>query len=369
MTRILEQGNSYSIHHDKDFTVHDELPQGTYSVRYNEMKDEYFLLKVEDFTLPDKIYGDTEKMSDRILNTFNCRDGSTGVHLDGMKGSGKTLLAKMLSVRGAEQGFPTIVINEPYFGETFNRFMQSIGNDTIVLFDEFEKVYDTDDQQFVLTLFDGTYTSKKMFIITTNENWHVSDFLKNRPGRMYYALKFSTLEENFVREYCDENLNNKDNIDSVVTYVGVFDVFNFDMLASAVEEMNRYDETLTEVIKYMNIEPTAGHFSSYEVAMHIGGHTKIMNSSYEPEEDVFDLNWYVSKHAIQNMIDEDANVNKIWQAHSWRDTIKFVGSDLISYDKETKMYTYSKTPDKGDMYLTMTKNTRTQFSPMSILGV
>jgi len=63
--------------------------------------------------------------------------------LVGEKGSGKTLLAKYISIAAAkERGIPTIVINHPFHGDEFNLFMQSIQEPVIVLMDEFEKIHD-----------------------------------------------------------------------------------------------------------------------------------------------------------------------------------------------------------------------------------
>jgi hypothetical protein len=191
--------------------------------------------------------------------------------LTGEKGSGKTLLAKLLAVTAAEAAVPTIVINEPWCGEGFNSFMQMIEQPTVILFDEFEKVYDKDDQEKMLTLLDGVYPSKKLFILTCNDKWRIDSHMRNRPGRIFYSLDFKGLEQDFIMEYCADNLDNVDHIASVCRVAAMFDQFNFDMLKALVEEMNRYKETASEAMRMLNAKPEFGGDSKYKVALQIKG--------------------------------------------------------------------------------------------------
>jgi len=91
------------------------------------------------------------------MRTFTDRSNSTGVLLTGEKGSGKTLLAKHLSIMGYDMGIPTIVINSAWTGDSFNKLIQDIEQPLIVMFDEFEKVYNREEQEKMLTLLDGVY--------------------------------------------------------------------------------------------------------------------------------------------------------------------------------------------------------------------
>jgi hypothetical protein len=191
--------------------------------------------------------------------------------LTGEKGSGKTLLAKLLAVTAAETGVPTIVINEPWCGEGFNAFMQMIEQPTVILFDEFEKVYDKEDQEKMLTLLDGVYPSKKLFILTCNDKWRIDNHMRNRPGRIFYSLDFKGLEQDFIIEYCEDNLANKTHIQGVCRVAAMFDQFNFDMLKALVEEMNRYDESPSESMKMLNAKPEFGGDSKYKVTLQVKG--------------------------------------------------------------------------------------------------
>ncbi len=271
MTYFLKSGNRFNVSTKEAMDLHEALPAGNYTVKFDKMADAFYLEAIESFEVKGKIYGDTRKRAQRILNTFHDRTASTGILLTGEKGSGKTLLAKMLSIKGAEAGVPTIVINAPWCGDQFNAFMQMIEQPTIILFDEFEKVYDRDDQEKMLTLLDGVYPSKKLFILTCNDKWRVNEHMRNRPGRIYYMMDYKGLEQDFITEYCMDNLDATEHIPTICRIATIFDQFNFDMLKAMVEEMNRYDETPQEVIKWINTRPEFSSEVNYKINLQVKG--------------------------------------------------------------------------------------------------
>ena len=280
MTHVMRFGSMYRLMSEQDIEICETLPPKNYTVKQNKMSGEYYLEPVDDFVMPKKLYGDTMKKAERILATFKDRPLSTGVHLDGVKGSGKTLLAKVLSYLAQKDGIASIVINQPFCGDEFNAFIQSIDVPAILIFDEFEKVYNWETQNKILTLFDGVYPTKKLFVLTTNDCHSVTSFLKNRPGRIYYSFKFDTLGKQFIEEYCNDNLIDKTQTASVVKYTGIFSFFNFDMLAAAVEEMNRYGESLQEVLEYLNIIPENKASEAYVIKFVSGDYVKVVEKNY-----------------------------------------------------------------------------------------
>jgi hypothetical protein len=267
MSYFLKSGTAFRVATRESMDLHESLPVGNYTVKYDKIADSFYLEQIESFDIRGRIYGNTQTQAERILTTFADRTASTGVMLTGEKGSGKTLLAKMLSVEAAGQGIPTIVINSPWCGDQFNAFMQMIEQPTVILFDEFEKVYDRDDQEKMLTLLDGVYPSKKLFVITCNDKWRVDQHMRNRPGRIYYMIDFKGLDQEFIREYCADNLKNTLHTDSVCSVATIFDQFNFDMLKALVEEMNRYNETAQEAMQMLNAKPEFSSEVAYAVQL------------------------------------------------------------------------------------------------------
>lgn len=270
MSYFIRNGNTFRVASEEAMDLHKVLPVGNYTIQKDEMAGIMFLEMVDSFQPVKRLYGNIQRQADRILNTFHDRDISTGVMLNGEKGSGKTLLAKTLSIQAAAQGIPTILINHPWVGDQFNKFMQDIEQPCVVLFDEFEKVYDNDEQEAALTLLDGVFPSKKLFIITCNDKWRVNEHMRNRPGRMYYMIDFGGLEQSFIEEYCNDNLNAKEHIEKICQIASLFDKFNFDMLKALVEEMNRYGETPQQALEMLNAKPEYNNKSRFTVQLFDG---------------------------------------------------------------------------------------------------
>jgi adenylate kinase family enzyme len=197
--------------------------------------------------------------------------------LSGEKGSGKSLLAKSLSINVAKVGIPTIVINQNWCGEKFNNFIQSITQPKLVIFDEFEKIYQNNskehEQEKLLTLLDGVYGSNTLFVLTCNDPQQVSSAMKNRPGRIYYLIEFNGLEEAFIKEYCDDNLDNKGHMESICSISHLFmGKFNVDMLKAMVEELNRYPgDSPSDVLELLNVKPQHTDECEHKFKLYVNG--------------------------------------------------------------------------------------------------
>jgi hypothetical protein len=327
MTYYMKSGNTFRVSSKEAMDLHETLPVGNYTVN-QDMMGNLFLQQIESFTIGTKLYGDTTRHTGRIFSTFMDRDVSTGVLLNGEKGSGKSLLAKNLSVTAAEAGVPTIVINQPWVGDKFNTLIQSIEQPCVVLFDEFEKVYDEDSQEQTLTLLDGVFPSKKLFILTCNDKWRIDKHMRNRPGRIFYMLDFKGLDADFIREYCEDRLDAKEYIERIVQITGTFSAFNFDMLKALVEEMNRYNEPPQEAMKMLNAKPEYSEECKYKVHLHVDG--KLVE-----QEDVGEEEWR------GNPLNKQVHISyKIWEKdengdeeYDWR-SVRFATTDLKKIEND-----------------------------------
>ena len=250
----------------------DHLPVGTYTAEFNP-KAGFYYQAVDNLKLPPKLYGDTTDRTERIISTFLARDRSTGVLLYGEKGSGKSLLASNISTRlRADHDMSTVLVNTPFHGDSFNQFVQSASKPQCWIFDEFEKTYNSEAQQGLLTLLDGMFPSHHLFILTINNKWRVDKCLTNRPGRIFYALEYGGLSVEFIKEYTLDTLRRQEHTDSVLRVASFFKHFNFDMLKALIEEMNRYEEDAYTAVQMLNIKLEYSENASYKYHLDVPGH-------------------------------------------------------------------------------------------------
>lgn len=323
MAFYLKNGASWRVTTRESMDLHEALPAGNYVIKKDAFNN-FYLETVDSFEIHGKLYGTIARHTDRILRTFLDRPASTGIMLAGEKGSGKTLLAKNISLQAAAQGIPTIIINAAWCGDEFNAFMQQIDQPTVILFDEFEKVYDQDDQQAILTLLDGVFPSKKLFVLTCNDKWRIDTHMRNRPGRIYYMLDFKGLDHDFIVEYCADNLKRKDYTEQICKIAMMFDQFNFDMLKALVEEMNRYGETPQECLAILNAKPEFADSANYKIHLQVGG-IDIGEEGLESSEwNGNPLNSTIWVDYQEPTVDKDEEGN--WAR------IRFTGSDLRQID-------------------------------------
>ena len=351
MSHYIKSGNRFDVLDKDSITSFTALPPTSYVVKEDLRKDEFYLEQMEGFAPPSKVYGDTLKNAERILNTFEDRAVSTGVLLTGEKGSGKTLLARILGNRINTMGLPVIMVTAAPKMDGLNKFLNTIVEPAMIFFDEFEKIFErSGEQNKLLSLLDGVYMNKKLFVLTCNDKTGIIAHMNNRPGRIFYSIEYTGLEADFIREYCTDNLKDKSQIDSVCKIAALFTEFNFDLLKAVVEEMNRYGETAESAIKILNASPDGSESETYNYTLFFKGE----RIPYTDIKD--DMGSRIGNTIWCNPL---AGVNDI--AHDIdgvHTALEFKTSNLISIDPVTGEFFFRN----GDYEIKLVRRTRETFN-------
>lgn len=251
--KVVESASNLFLYGD-DMKAYDKIPAGTYDIHCSEMTG-FYLSRRPDMVINEKVYGVQSGKVAKVLNSFKAFNRNLGVILSGNKGIGKSLTAKMIAIEAIKQGYPVILANR-YIGGIAN-FIESINQEVMILFDEFDKTFKSRDnenpQDTMLSLFDGTSAGKKLFVVTCNQLNALNDYLVNRPGRFHYHFRFDYPGADEVETYLKDKLEEKyyDQIPAVVDFSGKIDL-NYDCLRSIAFELN-LGTPFAEAIKDLNI--------------------------------------------------------------------------------------------------------------------
>lgn len=344
----IKDGNDFHVTDSKNIDIHESIPAGTYMVMFHPLKG-FYLSGIENMFIPEKIYGKTLNQAERIYHTFTQRPKNTGVLLNGEKGSGKTLMLSLLAHKIMKNGFPVIVVNSN-FEETkdngLTKFLSEIAQPCMVAFDEFDKTFETDKQAKILTLLDGVFNSTKLFVFTCNDVWRINNFMLNRPGRIFYNLSYKRLEEEAIRQYCLDNLDDKKEIDGVIALSSTIDAFNFDMLKALVEEMNRYKEPAKKSALMLNIRPERSRHITYKFLVSRNG--KIFQNGVL-DNDVDPLNGNTFTIWVDEAKSDDDEDNSYYLALSFHDMKRMDEKGYI-FEKDGLTITIIKEERKSFSY-------------------
>lgn len=235
-----------------------KLENKNYIVSYNKSNEQFYLEETSKFTLPKNIYHDLDYYSDKVLKTFSKLKKNLGVMLSGYKGSGKSLISKHLCIKSK---LPVLILNQPFSGDEFNSFIDSIDQEVILLFDEFEKTYkDSEKQEQLLTLMDGVFTNNILFLLTVNST-DLNEFLFNRPSRIRYNFNFDSIDSETLRRITDDLLKDKSFEEDVYKTVRTLGNVGIDLVISLIEDVNIFKESPIKLLDDLNIRLEESEFS------------------------------------------------------------------------------------------------------------
>lgn len=229
------------------------LPKKVYNLSMNSTTEELFLEEFADsFHFDFKVYGMESKLIKHIMTTFNNTSGNLGILFNGVKGTGKTITAKIIA---NETKLPVILINSPYPG--LSEFIAKINCPCVLFFDEFEKNFDTNKGHDIelLSIMDGVFNSphRRVFLLTTNKLYINENFI-GRPSRIRYRKSFGNLPSEVVMEYLDDCLVDKSRAQEILEFIDSLSISTIDILKCIVEEVNIHNCPVSEFKQFINVE-------------------------------------------------------------------------------------------------------------------
>lgn len=243
----------------------DTIPKGIYNIGLS-MTGWYLEYTGKEFLFDYKVYGLQQDFIDHVMIAYENTKGNFGILLNGTKGTGKTVSAKVLANK---LNLPTIIVKS--FGENNNNlieFLASFNFDCIFFFDEFEKNFNERDSS-ILQIMDGVYTSKyrRIFLLTTNETT-INDNLISRPSRLRYIHEFGNLEPNVISELLDDTLKDKSCKDELMSFIDTLEISTIDILKAIVEEVNIFGfKKFAETKKFFNIKTASYNYRSKRIGV------------------------------------------------------------------------------------------------------
>ena len=235
-----------------------ELEAGVvYTIDIDRYTDEITFNIAPNLTMPEKIYetADSSKFISKVLNSFEkSKDGTTGVMLSGLKGSGKTITAKNIALKS---NLPIILIDKSFRPSLLVKLFNKLEKTTAcIMFDEVDKLGKDYDDDYLLKILDGANTcGKKLVLCTCNECDDINEYLKDRCSRIRYWRKFDELSPSLIQEILKDRLNDKDEINPLTDFIiSNFACISFDNVVAFVDEVNEYPtSSFEELFEDMNL--------------------------------------------------------------------------------------------------------------------
>lgn len=255
--KFLKVGKSINFKFSTEGLECDLTPGMVYNINVDNYTEEISLEESGGLSLPSKVYCTQrdERFIDKVINSYNLSEsGFTGVMLAGVKGSGKTVMAKVIANKS---GLPIINIGKNIRPYTLKNLVDKLGDTSICfLFDELDKVLADYDDSVLLQVLDGSDTKgKHMILFTCNNDDDISEYLIDRCSRIRYWREFDEMSPSLIMEVLNDKLNDKKEVKSLTDFIkDNFEVCSFDNISSFVKEANDYPTTtFEELFEDMNL--------------------------------------------------------------------------------------------------------------------
>jgi hypothetical protein len=178
----------------------DHIPPYVYKLNIDGNMNLVLVKDRKNFNVPERLYGSNQEFLELLYDDWRSTEGATGAMLFGNKGCGKTVLAEALANKSLIADIPVFMVDSCIPPGMIKAAVMACPGGAMVMFDEFEKIYDEDDQKKLLTLFSDSDLKKILFIMTVNEASGINNFLINRPGRIKYWIQYRGIEDQVVVE-------------------------------------------------------------------------------------------------------------------------------------------------------------------------
>lgn len=258
-TNWIQIGSNYRL--SEITQQRDKLPIGVYVVTVDPRTGELYLnLSKPGFEFGYKLYGIEQGYVDRVVKTYKNTKGNLGMIMNGVKGTGKTVTGELIA---NTLQLPIILITHKFEG--ISEFINSIHDDVVIFFDEYEKVYNNYNDD-ILTVMDGVLNNgfRRVFILTTNEI-RVNYNLLQRPSRIRYVKTFDDLDLSTIMEIVDDILIHKELRDEVIKFVSTLEIITIDIVKSLIEEVNIHHESPIAFKNIFNTKSIENMFNVYEI--------------------------------------------------------------------------------------------------------
>lgn len=252
MSEFIKVGNKI-VNKPNGFD-YDLINGKVYNLKYDRFSVGAYFEEDGSLNLPKKVYTTKDDaIFIKRVNTYfeKTTKLSTGVMLSGVKGTGKTVMAKVIA---KNSGLPIIVVDEDFPTSRINDFFRGFSTPVVVIFDEVDKHWDTED---LLGWLDGVQTNaKKLVLFTCNNEYKVNEYLQDRCSRVRYKRHFEPNDNaRFLKEILkDKGIANNKIEETYKFIVDSFKLLSIDNILSFIDEMIAFPELSKEIIlKDMNI--------------------------------------------------------------------------------------------------------------------